>query len=192
MAAEDPSNVFVAGNFHTYIAPLGSTTPTIPATVGNTNLDSAFSLVGYSSVDGSSLNAETTRDAIKVHQSFSPVRMVTTDAVKSFSVTFMEWNRLTFQAAFGGGTFSEAGGVVTYTFPDPEQVYEFALVIDAIDGTRFTRYVAPRVSTGGSITLPLTQTAVAELPTVFDVLEPGGGAKSLQQFTTGVSGLTSA
>lgn len=192
MAAEDPANIVITGNFHTYIGALGSTMSTVPATAGDTQLDSAFKLVGYSGVDSSAFNRERTTEDIKVHQSFFSVRKVTTDMVTSFNVTFMEWNQETFKAAFGGGTFTESGGVVTYTFPDPQENYEFALVIDGIDGTKFVRYAAPRVSTSGSITLPLTQTAVAELPTVFDVLEPGGGVAPLKKITSGITGLQSA
>ncbi len=192
MAAEDPANIVITGNFHTYIAPKGTTMPAIPAAAGNTNLDAAFNLVGYSSVDGSSFVRDKTTEGIKVHQSFFDVRRVTTELVTQFNVTFMEWNQETFKAAFGGGTFAESGGNVTYTFPDPDEVYEFALVVDGIDGTKFVRYAAPRVSTSGSITLPLTQTAVAELPTVFDVLEPGGGVDALVKITSGITGLESA
>lgn len=192
MAAEDPANIVITGNFHTYIAPLGATMPTVPASAGDPQLDSAFNLVGYSGVDSSAFVRDKTTEGIKVHQSFFDVRRVTTELVTQLNVTFMEWNQQVFKAAFGGGTFTESGGNVTYEFPDPDEVYEFALVVDGIDGTKFVRYAAPRVSTSGSITVPLTQTAVAELPTVFDVLEPGGGVAPLKKITSGITGLTSA
>lgn len=192
MAAEDPQNIVITGNFHTYIAPVGTTAPTGPADSSNTNLDPAFKLVGYSSVDGSSLTRDKTTEDIMVHQSRFPVRKVTTDQSTQLNVTFMEWNQNTFKAAFGGGTFTNQGGVTKYIFPDPETDYEFALVADGIDGNKFVRFYAPRCSTSGSITLPMSQTAVAELPTVFDVLEPGAGLDALTMYSTGVLGLLSA
>lgn len=178
MANEDPGNVVVAGNFHLYTAPVGTTMPTVGPETGNTHLDAAFKLVGYTTPEGTAITTDRTVDGIPVHQSFFDVRKVVTDFVAQFTCTFREWNRKTFEMAFGGGSFSESGGVATYSPPSPDQIPEFALVADLLDGTNYARIAIPKAFTSSGINIPIERGAAADLPTTFDILEPGSGVKA--------------
>lgn len=178
--AEDPQNVVVAGNFHLYVAPTGTTLPVVGPTVGNTNLDPAFKLAGYTTPEGTSITTDRSVDGIPVHQSFFDVRKVVTSFTAQFTTTFREWTRQSFELAFGGGSFAESGGVATFTPPTPEQIPEFALVADMLDGTNFARIVIAKAFTSSGINIPIERGASADLPTTFDILEPGGSVKAYQ------------
>lgn len=175
--AEDPNSVPIFGNYHLYTAPTGTTMPTELPTSGDTKLETAFKLTGYTTPDGTSLATNKSTDGVKVHQSFFDIRRAVTEFTAQFITTFREWNQQTFEMAFGGGNFSVSSGVSTYTPPDPEEVREFALVADVFDGTKTGRIIMPRTFTSSGVNIPLSQAAPADLPTTFEVLEPGGGVR---------------
>ena len=192
MASEDPQNIHVSGNFHLYIAPAGTTLPTILPSVGNTNLDPAFKLSAYTTPDGTSINRTKETTEIEVHQSFNAVRKATTKVTDQFVTTFREFTQQAWIAAFGGGTFSVAAGVATFSPPGPGEEVAFSIVADSFDGSNIVRFVIAKATSGEGINIPVQRGASADLPTTFDILEPGGGVKPWSVLTNTPGMVTSA
>lgn len=192
MAAETPGNIHVSGNFHLYIAPAGTTLPTVLPSAGNSNLDPLFKLTAYTTPDGTSIQRTKETTEIEVHQSFNAVRKPTTKVTDQLVTTFREFTQQSWTAAFGGGSWSVAGGVATFSPPGPGEEIEFSIVADSFDGNNIVRFVVARATSGEGVNIPVQRGASADLPTTFEILEPGGGVKPWVVLSNTPGMLTSA
>ncbi len=144
----DANAIPVAANGKVYVtAYTGS--ETLP-TDSTTAMNAAFTEVGYISEDGVSFSFATEQEGIPAWQSLYPVRTVVTGTELEASFSMLEWNEDSLKLAFGGGTWTDNADD-TYDFEPPlaGEGSDFAVVIDATDGTKSYRIVLPRVSVTG-------------------------------------------
>lgn len=170
--ARDPNDIVIAGNGDVNLAPVGTILPTN----ADDALDAAFSALGYVSEDGVTFSPNTSTEGIPAWQSLVPVRTVVTDSDFQLSFELMEWTENTLIAAFGGGLYTDNGdGTWDFQFPLPEEIGEFAMVIDALDGPRKYRLVFERVQLESTGDVTFQSSDDAGLPTVMRALAGANG-----------------
>lgn len=133
--------VRVAANGHVYIAPKDTALPTDLSA-----LSASYKDLGYLSEDGAALGVSTSREAVKVWQSATPVRYILNERIVTVKLPLAQFNLDTVPLYFGGGTVSTVSpGLYKYEAPEGDDVDERVLVLDAVDGIYTYRYVCPRV-----------------------------------------------
>jgi hypothetical protein len=165
---EDELLIAVGGTV--YAAPVGTAAPTDIATA----FDAVWRNIGYVSDAGVTVDPGMTVGEIRAWQSAYPIRRHVTAQTLRVAMQLQQWNQDTIKLAFGGGTFEEAGGITTYTPPGPEEIYERALAIEALDGIRTFRWIFPRgmnVDLGETV---FTRAGLALLPISYDVIGAAG------------------
>lgn len=135
----DASEIFVAGDGHIYVAPLGTTLPD----AFDDSLDGDYQDLGYLTPDGFRMTPAIETHDTMVWQSQSPVRTDVLTRTITLAMDFAQSNEDVATLYFGGGEFT--GSV--YSAPDAsEGVDERVLVADVIDGSRQWRFWFPKVS----------------------------------------------
>lgn len=196
--AENPKDIHVSNYFRVSRAPVGTTLPTnvlVPADGPSpevTNLDAAFTNLGYTSPDGSLFRVSQTTEGIPVHQQPGNVRLLQTETIEQIQTVFREYTRETWLASFGGGTFSSpSSGITRYDPPGFGHVEESAWVLDSIDGDQAFRIVIPRGTVSSGTESAFARNAASDLPVTIDALIPGGGASNFY-ILTNAAGLVSS
>ncbi len=142
--ALDSVEVVVAGTGHLYLAAVGTTLPT--TTEGAL---SGFAELGYFATDGATLTGSAEISEFEAWQATTAIRRSRKLQVQEISGDLLQWNENTVKAAFGGGTFAEAGGEYKYTFPIAgDALAAYAVVLDVIDGERMMRIIVPEMNSG--------------------------------------------
>lgn len=194
ITTEDPRNIHVSGYFRLSSAPLGTPLPTdvyIPEeglTPANPNLDSAFVDHGYTTPDGSLFRVNKTFESIQVHQQQGSVRDIETEVLEEIQTVFREYNRETWQTAFGGGEFTENGGVTRYEPPRAGFIRERVFVLDSIDGESSLRVVVRRGMVSSGTESAFQRTNASDLPVTIRALIPGGGVRNFYALGRNVAG----
>lgn len=173
--AQDADDILVAARGDINIAPVGTTLPTDETTT----LDNAFINLGYTTEEGSSLTYGQTTEDIMAWQSASPVRRIRTGSDLTVTFNLIQFNRPSFELAFGGGTWSNVGSSYRYDPPDEgDALAEYTLVVDWEDGDKSQRLVVERATVSEDVTTQLIRTAAAVLPISMKSLKPDSGNSS--------------
>lgn len=167
---QDTDEILVAAQGQIYIAPVGTA---LPATEVAT-LNGAFIDLGYTTEEGTSLNYGQTTEDIGAWQSASPVRRIRTGTSLTVTFNLLQFNRLSFKLAFGGGTWSNASATSwRYDPPDEDDaIAEYAMVVDWQDGSKVTRLVVERGTVTEDVQTSLVRTNAAVLPISLKALKP--------------------
>lgn len=170
---QDTDEILVAAKGNIYIAPVGTTLPTTEVTA----LNNAFIDLGYTTEEGTSLNYGQTTEDIGAWQSATPVRRIRTGTDLTVTFNLLQFNRLSFSLAFGGGTWSNASATSwRYDPPDEDDsLAEYAVVIDWQDGSKVTRLVIERGTVSEDVSTSLVRTNAAVLPISLKALKPTSG-----------------
>lgn len=167
--SQDADDILVAAKGNIYIAPAGTSLPTNE----DTALNGAFVNLGYTTEEGTSLNYGQTTEEIMAWQAADPVRRIRTGTTMTITFNLLQFNRPSFSLAFGGGTWSNAGGSYRYDPPDADDALtEYALVCDWQDGTKASRLVVERATVSEDVQTTLVRTAAAVLPISMKALRP--------------------
>ena len=179
--ALDAQEVMVAGSGHLWVADLRDN-PSFPSgTAGPTaTLDDVFMDVGYITEDGPTFSVTPTTEDLNAWQSFDPIRRLVTSRVTAVAASLQQWNQTTFNAAFGGGSWTQpAAGVFRYDPPaDEDALPEFAAVLDVQDGDKNGRFVLYRTSITDAVETTFTRSGAALLPVTMNTLRPEDQTRS--------------
>lgn len=165
--------ITVASGGQVYVAPVGTALPTSPTA----NLNSAFVGLGFASEDGVTITVTPDITEFAAWQSRQSVRRELTAQELQASFSLLQWNEETVPLAFGGGSITAVSGGYRYNFPSgSDSLDERAMIIDADDGDRRTRFVFPRGNVVESVESQFTRASMSMLPITFKALEPTDGA----------------
>lgn len=174
MAWNDSTELVVASNGQVYVAPVGTALPTTPTET----LNAAFVGLGFCTEDGVTVTATPDVKDFTAWQSRQAVRRERNQQEIQASFQLEQWNEETVPFAFGGGAItSPSGGVYRFEFPEAgDALEERAMVIDAQDGTRNTRFVFARGNVVDAVEAKFQATELAVLPISFKLLQPTDGS----------------
>jgi hypothetical protein len=181
--APNSSEITVAAAGTIYVANISGTTTTYPTTVRGT-LAALYQEMGYATEDGVTFSVTPDVTDIAAWQSATPVRRLTTSRTLTVATSLLQWNEKTFPVAFGGGSWSNDG--TTYTFLPPADeaaLAEFAVIVDAEDGTRKQRWIVERTNVTEAVETNLTRTGAAVLPITFSALNRSGEVRAWKFLT---------
>lgn len=168
--ALDTDEVVVAANALAYIAPVGTAGPIDTATAPG----AGWIHLGYTSEDGMSMTPGLETNEIPAHQSFYPIRHIVTGRSLEFGFELLQWNQESLKLAFGGGSFTTAAGVTTYTPPSPEVIDFRALLLHWEDGDKKYRMHVPKVLVTDASDISLTRSDAAAIALTFATVASDG------------------
>jgi hypothetical protein len=168
----DATELVVAGSGHIYVAPYGSTLPSVsnPAhvTIAPDTLDPDYVEIGYTTEDGVAFNDARTVESIRAWQSFYPLRRIVTERDLTMRFALEQWNADTIMFAFGGGEVTDlTTGSYSYEPPDPSTLDDRSLILDWADGNDHFRLVVARGQVTESDEITLARTSTANLGITF-------------------------
>lgn len=181
--APSSSEITVAANGTIYVANISGTSTTYPTTVRGT-LAALYKEMGYATEDGVTFSASPSVEDINAWQSATPVRRLVTARELSAAASLLQWNESTFPVAFGGGSWANDG--TTYTFyppADSDALAEFAIIIDAEDGTRKQRWIIERANVTDAVETNLQRNGASVLPITFNALTRDGQVRAWKFMT---------
>jgi hypothetical protein len=165
----DPTEVRVAGSGSVSVAPEGTALPTD----ADTPLAAAYQHLGYISEDGVSFTLSRDQTDINAWQATEALRVLITAEPKTVAFELMQFEPLTVQLAFRGGTFTTTGTApdqtTTFTPPGAGVNDIRAMVVEALDGSVTIRYSFSRVALQGDVTWQLQRADAVRLPLEFGV-----------------------
>jgi hypothetical protein len=162
------AEILIAAGKNVYTGVVGSTAPTNATSPPA----AAYKDIGHISTDGIAIDAGGATEDVLAWTAAVPVRTFLTGREFSLSFALLQWNTLTMQNAFGGGSTSGGAGPYVYTFPaDNDVLPEYALIIDWVDGVgRDMRLFLPRVVRQDNVSVTLARTEAAALAIAFKKL----------------------
>lgn len=163
--AQNAQDVIVAGTGAVWVAPEGTTLPVDLAAP-----PSPWTDVGFISEDGTQFTFDREQEEVNAWQVATPIRVLVTNEPISIAFELIQFDRLTVQLAFRGGTFTGAAAPYTYQPPDAGASDVRALTIDAVDGDSTFRFTFPRVQLSESVEFSLLRSDAVRLPLTFSVL----------------------
>ena len=165
--ALDATEIAVAGTGHVYRAVLGTAFPANTSTVPA----AAWIELGYTTEEGVRFSFSKETTDFMGWQSTDVLRTIATAAPKEIAMDFAQLNQDTWNTAMGGGTWSGTPPNYEYVPPAASAVDEFALLIEATDGTEIYRWGFTRVVVTGSVDFALTRSDPIILPVTVKVLD---------------------
>lgn len=158
-----------------YVAPVGTAFPADPDAAPAV----AWVHLGYISDDGASFSPDQNVEEFTAWQSLSPIRRARTSLAFSMSFTLLQLNPDTLPLALGGGTITADTpvGFDTYEPPDPEDLYERAVLLRVLDGTRTYDLRIKRALPTDLGETQFAKGAMASLPVTLGVLVPADASK---------------
>lgn len=165
----DSDQILIAGTGRVYVAPLNTAEPAGPESA----LNAAFVDLGFTSEDGVREVDEKTMLEVRSWQSFYVTRRKVQTRNHLVSFQMQQWNGDNVKFAFGGGSLDAVTGGVKYTPPDPEEVDERALIVDAVDGDKHHRLVIPRGMVVENVETNYTRQGPSLLPITFAITTDG-------------------
>jgi len=176
----NPDNVIVgtSNGPGIWVAPVGTAKPatvtTAPAAPWNT--------IGYLSEDGVKVGQSTDSDNIMAWQSKAPLRSFITKREVTLEFTMLELSKRNFELYFGQQ-------IVDATDPDAFSVevrsdapaYQYALLLDLIDGDVVNRMYFPRASLNQAGDMEVTQSGAVGLPVTLAAQDDSGVLMTLDR-----------
>ena len=169
----NPDNVLVgtANGPGIWIAPVGTKAP---ATVNTAPAD-PWQTLGYLSEDGVKVSQSTDSQNIMSWQSKSPLRSFVTSREVSLEFTMLELSKRNFELYFGqkiDDTTDPAEFSVTVRGDAP--AYQYAVLLDLVDGDLITRLYYPRASLSQAGDMEVTQQGAIGLPVTMAAQDDSG------------------
>ncbi len=175
-ANEKVSQTRVAGKLTAAVGVAGTTMPTEDDF--DTPLDEidGFSTVGFTSQDGATFTYTKTVEGRYAHQRLLPIRYVTTKVEAILALVMQQFNAATMPLGFAGGTVTETDvdGIFLFEPAEPEDIDEFALILEIDDGTIRDRYYVPRAINNAAVTVSFKPADLSTIPAQLAVLENTG------------------
>lgn len=169
--AKDTDEIVVGANGTIWIAPVGTAAPASQSAAPG----AGWVDIGFTSEDGVTLTDSKTLESINVWQLQNPARRIVTERDTQVAFVARQWNADTVKLAFGGGEVTEVtAGNYKYEPPDPEEIAEYALMVDWHDGDKDYRFVMPRGMVTDNVETNLVRTAAADLPITFGAIGDDG------------------
>jgi hypothetical protein len=156
------------------VAPVGTTLPT----TYNDEPNAAFVPLGFLTPGGLSIPTSPEIKEIEAWQSADPIaaRMKKRGATVNFEL--MQWNANTVPFAFGGGSIAaDSGDGYVYTPPTSEEVDEYAIIADVLDGTKVIRFVFKRGYPAAGTSPAFNRDNSGNLSVGYKVLTPSDGSE---------------
>lgn len=175
--ALDATQVVIGVSGHLYVAPVGTTAPTN----STSSLNAAFLELGYTDENGVKLNANTAHFDVKAWQSLYVLRRAITEQGLAIQTVLEQWNYLTMEVFFGGGTVTGSSSAWKFTPPAAGVVDTRAMVVDVIDGTSTFRWYFPGVLAIPTGDIEFRRGKEAQLGITFEVL-PQSGANPFEVY----------
>lgn len=150
-------------------------------------LTEEFVDLGYQSSDGVAFSVAPSVTDIEGWQSATPLRKIVTARALGLKFTALQWNLSTFAAAYGGGAWTELDppsppstpGLYRYDPPaDEDDLVDYAVVVDFVDGEKQYRLVVKQSNIADSVETNLARSGAASLPLSVDALTPDGEDRS--------------
>jgi hypothetical protein len=169
----NPDNVLVgtSNGPGIWIAPVGTTAP---ANV-NTAPTTPWQTLGYLSEDGVKVTQSTDSENIMSWQTKTPLRSFVTSREVMLEFTMLELSKRNFELYFGQkieDTADPAEFSVTVRGDAP--AYQYAILLDLIDGDLITRFVYPRASLNSAGDMEITQSGAIGLPVTMSAQDDNG------------------
>jgi hypothetical protein len=161
---QDPTQLFVAGSGNIYTSPKDTPMPTSPLTLP---LATPWVDHGYADENGVEFTFGRTVTDLKAWQSFDTVRLITTDAPKTFKFSMMQSTAANLILALGGGSVAASGGV--FTPPDPTVLNMVAVFINGNDGANIWGFYCPRALVSDNVLIPWKKSGEANIPLTFSI-----------------------
>jgi hypothetical protein len=172
MASPDSTKIRIAGTGAIWKAPVGSTAPTDSTTA----LAAAWLNLGYMQ-DGFEVNQELKTKDIEVWQSLEVVRQIATGLSRTINFEAIESNNQTVALAWNNATITPGtGGAYTMTIPSSYLASEFALILDATDGTTSQRIYIPRATLNATPKITAGRQDAITYQFEIQVLQPTDGS----------------
>jgi len=174
----DPTNIFIPQMARLWLAPVGTVAPDGPTIA----MPTGWYDVGLFTPDSLQWATDPGFETVNSHQSNFPTRRFQTTDAATVQVDLQEWKRQSFQAVYGGGTFttvSPSGGGTPYHKFTPPAVgarTETAVCIELADGTNHLRRLIPRAQQIEGVTQSFAKTSESTLPLRLAVLGSDVGA----------------
>lgn len=168
MAGKNKNEIFVPSRIDLYLSSLtGLVEPTDPTATPPAPWEHA----GYSTKDSLQFETSPEFEDVESAQTDYPVLKLHTKEAASLQIDLQQWSRLTFQSAFGGGTFTEeTAGVYKFSPPQIGEREEVAVLVHAQQGTKHYMFVFLRTQQVEGVSTSLNKGAVSTLPLRVDVL----------------------
>lgn len=173
--ALDSTEVRSYGSGSFYTAPVGSTIPTdVSTTPQRAN---GWIEHGHLTDAGPRFSFGKARQGVQSWQSFpDDVRLLKSAAPTTVAADLLQWNRFSFEDAFGGGTWSDLGmGQFKYVPPATTDTHERAVICDMVDGDYTYRFVFPRMDNIAATEFSGQGSALSALTTQWSLLVPASG-----------------
>jgi hypothetical protein len=174
MAEQDAQEMVIYPSGNLYLAPFGTALPgkddpTEP-------LDSDFHKVGLITDEGIGFTPGLEKEEIRSWQSPTPTKIIVTGRSFTVAATLQQINRENWEAAHGGGAWSESEpGVFRYDPPAIDaDLSEYTVVADGYVGDKFSRTTVPRAVATSEVEYRYVRNAVIELPLTFEALQAPG------------------
>ncbi len=165
--AIDASEVRVAGYGHIFVAPEGTT---LPVDV-DTAMPADWVDLGYATTDGVTFTFSRETEDLDAWQG-DKIRVLSMKEPKTAEFTLMQTDQDTITTALGGGSWTDAGGLGTFTPPEKGENTVRAMVVEYEDGPDVKyRYCFGRVQQEGDVTMTLNREGAVEYPLTMGVLE---------------------
>lgn len=170
---QNTDEIFVGLAGQVYAAPVGATAPTDLAAAW----DAAWIDLGFTTEDGVTLTDSKTLSEKRGWPSPHVLRrwVQTRDFMAAF--TLVQFNAENLIRALGGGLVEEPStGVFSYSPPDDDDLGQFALGIEAVDGSRIYRFIIPSGVVDEAVEIPINRQDSTELPVSFKAQVPSAGS----------------
>ena len=110
-------------------------------------------------------------------QALTPVRKLVTKAPKQIVATFLQVNVDVMKLALGGGSITGAAGSGVYKFTPVADatISEYAVIVDAVDGSKNFRFIYQRATLADKVEFSLVNTDAMAPSITLDILQPDSG-----------------
>ena len=161
----------VGATGHIWRAPVGTAFPTNISTAVDETL---WTELGYTSEEGVRFKFSREVTELGAWQSYDPIRILTSKVPKEIAHDFLQWNQNTFATAMGGGTWSGSAPNFEYVPPAPEELDQFAEIVELQDGDDLLRLCYYKVQNMSGVEFAATRENAMILPVTVKVLAADG------------------
>lgn len=168
--AKNNDYIAVGSNGNVLYAPTGTSEPASAAA----SWPEGWRNLGYLSDDGVTMRWGRTVQDILVWQSRYPGRRIVTAEVAVASMVLRQWDYDTVTFGLGATVSVVSNGQFKISPPDPEDIVEWKLGIEWLDGDNVFRRIFPRGSIIDDVETQIAATLPADLPVSFSALGEAG------------------
>lgn len=179
----DSSQVRIAGTGAFWKAPLGTALPADAATAWG----AGFVNLGYAT-DGFTLKQDKKTTPVTAWQTIAPVRLITTDLLRTFSFELLQTNIDTLALGWGGATVTPGtAGAYTLDIGSADNADDFILGIDWSDGVTAQRIILGNAALDSLPTIKYVRSDAVRYAFDVQALAPADGTASVLVYGTDVA-----